>query len=74
MIGTLEREQTSTRPMLFVRIGHHAVNINNIVSLEIEGPNIVEIWYVGSPTPVALKPPVPAAPILDLMQANSWLV
>ena len=61
-------------PMLFVRIGDQVVNTGNVVSLDIDGSDIVRIWYVGSPTPLVLKPPVPAEPVLDGLRANEWLV
>jgi hypothetical protein len=58
----------------FVRIGGQMVNADNVASFEIDGPDIVRIWYVGSATPLLLKPPVPAAALLDLLQAKQWLL
>ena len=58
----------------FVRIGGQMVNADNVVSFEIDGSDIVRVWYVGSATPLLIKPPVPAAALLDLLQAKQWLV
>jgi hypothetical protein len=62
------------KPLLFIRIGELVINTSNVVSLDIEGSDIVRIWYVGSSTPLMVKPPVPAAAVLEVLRANDWLV
>jgi hypothetical protein len=58
----------------FIRIGDQIVNPENIVSFDIDGSDIVRIWYVGSPTPITLKPPVPSPALLALLQNRDWLI
>jgi hypothetical protein len=58
----------------FVRIGDQVVNADNVVSFDIDGSDIIRIWYVGSATPLAVKPPVPASALLDLLLAKQWLL
>jgi hypothetical protein len=58
----------------FVRIGGHVVNADNVISFQIDGADIVQIWYVGSESPLVLKPPVPAKALLDLLQSKQWLL
>jgi hypothetical protein len=50
------------------------VNADNVVSFDIDGADIVRIWYVGSTTPLALKPPVPAAALLEVLHTKEWLL
>lgn len=58
----------------FVRIGDQMVNADNVVSFDIDGSDIVRIWYVGSETPLELKPVVPAAALLELLRSKQWLL
>lgn len=58
----------------FVRIGDQMVNADNVVSFDIDGSDIVRIWYVGSETPLELKPAVPAAALLELLRGRQWLL
>jgi hypothetical protein len=58
----------------FVRIGDQVVNADNIVSFDIDGSDIVQIWYVGSATPLVIKPPIPAAALLEVLQSKEWLL
>ena len=58
----------------FVRIGDQVVNADNVVSFDIDGADIVRIWYVGSTTPLALKPPVPVAALLEVLHTEEWLL
>ncbi len=50
------------------------VNADNVVSFDIDGSDIVRIWYIGSETPLLLKPAVPATALLELLQAKQWLL
>ncbi|HYZ85362.1 MAG TPA: hypothetical protein VE621_13210 [Bryobacteraceae bacterium] len=59
---------------MFIRIGDQVINTRNIVSIDIDGSDIVRIWYVGSTTPIMVKPTVPAAAVLQVLQSNEWLV
>ena len=59
---------------IFVRIGDQVVNADNIVSFDIDGSDIVRIWYIGSNTPLLLKPAVPAAALLELLHGRQWLL
>jgi hypothetical protein len=58
----------------FVRIGDQVVNADNVVSFDIDGSDIVQIWYVGSATPLVIKPPIPAAALLEVLQSKEWLL
>lgn len=58
----------------FVRIGDHVVNTDNVVSFDIDGTDVVRVWYVGSEKPLTIKPPVPAGALLELLQAKQWLI
>jgi hypothetical protein len=58
----------------FVRVGDQVVNADNVVSFDIDGTDIVQIWYVGSPTPLVLKPAVPAKALFELLQSQRWLL
>jgi hypothetical protein len=58
----------------FIRIGDQVVNADNVVSFDIEESNIVQIWYVGSPTPLIVKPPVPMTALLNVLQSRQWLL
>jgi hypothetical protein len=58
----------------FVRIGDQVVNPDNVVSFDIDGSDIVRIWYVGSATPLVLKPPIPSVALLELLQSREWLL
>ena len=59
---------------IFVRIGDQVVNADNVVSFDIDGSDIVRLWYVGSATPLLLKPPVPAGALLELLHSRQWLL
>jgi hypothetical protein len=58
----------------FVRVGGHVLNADNVVSFQIDGADIVQIWYAGSESPLVLKPAVPAKALLDLLQSKQWLL
>ncbi|PYT26906.1 MAG: hypothetical protein DMG58_21510 [Acidobacteria bacterium] len=58
----------------FVRIGDQVVNADNVVSFDIDGSDIVRIWYIGSSTPLILKPRIPAAALLEVLQSKKWLL
>jgi hypothetical protein len=58
----------------FVRIGDQVVNADNVVSFDIDGQDIVRIWYVGSATPLMIKPPIPAVALLEVLQARQWVL
>jgi len=58
----------------FVRIGDQVVNADNVVSFDIDGSDIVRIWYVGSATPLVIKPPVPSRALFELLQSQQWLL
>jgi hypothetical protein len=58
----------------FIRIGDQVVNADNVVSFEIDRSDIVRIWYVGSPTPLILKAPVPSGALLEVLQGRQWLL
>ena len=62
------------KPLLFIQVGDQIVNTSNVVSLDIDGSDIVRIWYVGSAAPLMLRPPVPAPAVLQLLRANEWLL
>lgn len=55
---------------VFVRIGDQVVNADNVVSFDIDGSDIVRTWYIGSETPLLLKPAVPAAALLELLHGK----
>ena len=58
----------------FVRIGDQLVNVDNVVSFDIEGSDIVRIWYIGSENPLLLKPAVPASVLLELLNSKQWVL
>jgi hypothetical protein len=58
----------------FVRIGDQVVNADNVVSFDIDGTDIVRIWYVGSATPLLIKPPIPASTLLEVLQSRASLL
>jgi hypothetical protein len=57
----------------FVRIGDQLVNADNVVSFDIDGSDIVRIWYVGSATPIPVRPPIPASSLLELLLSKQIL-
>jgi hypothetical protein len=75
---TTQRHTSCVEPDMetktFVQLGDQVVNADNVVSFDIDGADIVRIWYVGSPTPLALKPPVPAAALLEVLHTKQWLL
>lgn len=58
----------------FIRIGDQIVNADNVVSFDLDGSDIVRIWYAGSSTPLVIKPPVPYAALLEVLQSRDWLL
>jgi hypothetical protein len=50
------------------------VNADNVVSFDIDGSDVVRIWYAGSATAIVLKPPIPAAALLDVLHTKEWLL
>ena len=58
----------------FVRIGDQVVNADNVVSFDLDGSDIVRIWYVGSAAPLVLKHPIPSAALLAILQTKKWLL
>jgi hypothetical protein len=58
----------------FVRIGDQIVNPDNVVSFDIDGSDIVRLWYVGSTTPIILKPAIPASALLEVLQNRELLL
>jgi hypothetical protein len=58
----------------FVRIGDQLVNLDNVVSFDIEGSDVVSIWYTGSNQPLLLRPAVPVAGILEVLNSKQWLL
>ena len=59
---------------VFVRIGDQVVNVDNVVSFDIDGSDIVRIWYIGCETPLQLKPAVPAGALLEILHGRQWLL
>jgi hypothetical protein len=59
---------------LFFRIGDQIMNPDNVVSFDIDGSDIVRVWYVGSTTPIILKPPIPASALLEVLQNREWML
>jgi hypothetical protein len=47
------------------------MNPDNVVSFDIDGSDIVRVWYVGSTTPIILKPPIPASALLEFSRTGS---
>jgi hypothetical protein len=41
---------------------------------EISGSDIVRIWYVGSATPLAIEPAIPAEALLAVLETREWLL
>lgn len=58
----------------FVRVGDQVVNADNVVSFDIDGSDIVRIWYVGCATPLVLKPPIPSSTLLEVLQSRASLL
>ena len=58
----------------FIRIGDQVVNADNVVSFDLDGSEIVRIWYVGSSTPLVLKHPIPSAALFEVLQSRKWLL
>ena len=58
----------------YIRIGDQVVNADNVVSFEISGSDIVRIWYVGSATPLAIEPAIPAEALLAVLETREWLL
>ncbi len=70
----MQTRERQTETKFFVRIGDQVVNADNVVSFDIDGSDIVRIWYVGSATPLVIKPPVPAQALLEVLSSNQWLL
>jgi len=60
--------------MQFIQIADMIVNLSNVVAFDIDGQNIVRIWFTGSPTPLQLAGAVPAAPLIQALRARGIIV
>ena len=60
-------------PLGFVPIGDEIVNLEKIVSLDIDGPSVVRLWYVGAEAPVKIEPPVLAMAVLNELRAKALM-
>ena len=59
--------------MTLILVGDQIVNLDNIVSFDIDNGMIMRIWYIGSSTPVTLMPPVSANAVLSALQQKGLL-
>ncbi len=59
--------------MQFVRLGDLIVNLANVVALDLDGQNVVRIWYTGSDKPVPLQTPVPGNQVLKFLSDRGLL-
>jgi hypothetical protein len=50
--------------MTLILVSDQIVNLDNIVTFDIDNGFIVRIWYIGSSTPVTLQPPINANAII----------
>lgn len=70
----MQTREQQTETKFFVRIGDQVVNADNVVSFDMDGQHIVRIWYVGSATPLVLKPRIPSQALLDVLMSKQWLL
>ena len=59
--------------MTMILVGDQIVNLDNLVSFDIDGGVVVRLWYVGSSSPVSLQPPVPAQRVVETLRAKGLL-
>ena len=59
--------------MTIILVGDQIVNLDNVVSFDIDNGVIVRIWYIGSSTPVTLQPPLPAQILVNTLHQKGLI-
>jgi hypothetical protein len=59
--------------MTLFLVGDQIINLDNVVSLDIDNGAVVRIWYIGSSTPVTLSPPVNANAVLAALRQRGLI-
>ncbi len=59
--------------MTLFLVGDQIVNLDNVVSLDIDNGFVVRIWYIGSTAPVILAPPVNANAVLNALRQRGLI-
>jgi len=59
--------------MTIILVGDQIVNLDNVVSFDIDNGFIVRIWYIGSSTPVPLQTPVQAMAVINALKAKGLM-
>lgn len=58
----------------FITLADQILNIDNVVAIDMDGPNVVRVWFVGSATPLQLQNPVPAGQLLQFLRNRGLLL
>lgn len=59
--------------MTIILVGDQIVNLDNVVSFDIDNGFVVRIWYIGSSTPVPLQPPVQALTLINTLRGKGLI-
>jgi hypothetical protein len=51
--------------MTLFLVSDQIVNLDNVVSLDIDNRAIVRVWYIGSSSPITLQPPVNVGAVIN---------
>lgn len=58
----------------FITLADQILNLDNVVAIDMDGASILRVWFTGSPTPLQLQNPVPAARILQFLRDRGLLL
>lgn len=59
--------------MKFILVSDQIVNLDNIVTFDIDNGLIVRIWYIGSTVPVTLERPIRADMVFNEMRQKGLI-
>jgi hypothetical protein len=58
----------------FITLADQILNIDNVVAIDMDGTNILRVWFVGSSTPLQLQNSVPSARVLQFLKDRGLLL
>src|ERR1044071_4661979 len=60
--------------MTLMVVGDQFVNLDHVVSFDLDGQFIARVWFVGSQTPINIDPPAPVNMVFNTMKPQMIVV
>jgi hypothetical protein len=59
--------------MTIILVGDQILNLDNIVTFDIDNGVVMRIWYIGSSTPVTPQPPIPFNAVVNALRQKGLI-